>query len=63
MRVIVVRVGGSVLFGEFGTRRVNVGDVVVLAANTLCGVEPEGWIATTTITYPSNLLFTILFNF
>lgn len=47
--VIVVRSGGALLLSDFGTRHVNVGDVVVLAANTLCGVEPEGWITVTTL--------------
>lgn len=37
------------LFSEFGIRHINVGDVVVLAANTLCGAEPEGWVTTTTL--------------
>ncbi|WP_157875265.1 hypothetical protein [Arthrobacter sp. PAMC 25486] len=27
----------------------NSGDVVVLAANTLCGAEPEGYVTTTTL--------------
>ncbi|WP_237462786.1 helix-turn-helix domain-containing protein [Leucobacter chromiireducens] len=46
---IVVRAGGARLFSEFGCRHVNVGDVVVLSANTLCGAEPEGGITTTTL--------------
>lgn len=37
------------MFSEFGTRHVNVGDLIVLAANTLCGAEPEGWVTTTTL--------------
>ncbi|MFV4912410.1 AraC family transcriptional regulator [Microbacterium lacticum] len=49
VKVIVVRAGSAILFSEFGTRHVNVGDVVVLAANTLCGAEPEGWVTTTTL--------------
>lgn len=49
VKVIVVRAGGALLFSEFGTRHVNVGDVIVLAANTLCGAEPEGWVTTTTL--------------
>lgn len=49
VKVIVVRAGSALLFSEFGTRHVNVGDVVVLAANTLCGAEPEGWVTTTTL--------------
>ncbi|WP_246159775.1 helix-turn-helix domain-containing protein [Microbacterium rhizomatis] len=49
MKLIVVRSGSALLFSEFGTRHVNVGDVVLLAAQTLCGSEPEGSITTTTI--------------
>ena len=49
VKVVVVRAGGALLFSEFGTRHVNVGDLIVLAANTLCGAEPEGWITTTTL--------------
>lgn len=49
VKVIVVRDGSAVLFSEFGQRPVNVGDVVLLGANTLCGSEPEGHITVTTI--------------
>ena len=49
VKVVVVRAGGALLFSEFGTRHVNVGDLIVLAANTLCGAEPEGWFTTTTL--------------
>ena len=49
VKIIVVRAGSARLFSEFGCRHINVGDVVVLAANTLCGAEPEGWITTTTL--------------
>lgn len=34
---------------EFGVQPAHFGDAIVLAANTLCGVEPEGWITTTTL--------------
>lgn len=50
MKFIVVRAGSALLFSEFGTRHINIGDVVILAANTLCGAEPESWV-TTTILY------------
>ena len=43
VKIIVVRAGSARLFSEFGRQHINVGDVVVLAANTLCGAEPEGW--------------------
>lgn len=49
VKVIVIRTGSSLLFSEFGTRHVRVGDVVLLAAQTLCGAEPEGYVTTTTI--------------
>lgn len=49
VKFIVVRGGSAILFSEVGTRHVNFGDVVVLAPNTLCGAEPEGWVTTTTI--------------
>ncbi len=49
VRVIVVRDGSAILFSEFGQRPVNVGDVILLVANTLCGAEPEGHITATTM--------------
>lgn len=49
VKIIVLRGGSARLFSEFGCRHVNVGDVVVLAANTLCGAEPEEWVTTTTL--------------
>jgi hypothetical protein len=49
VKLIIVRAGAALLLSELGTRHINVGDVVVLAANTLCGAEPEGWITTMTI--------------
>ena len=49
VKLVVIRSGGAILFSEFGTRHVNVGDLVVLASNTLCGAEPEGWVTTTTL--------------
>ncbi len=49
VKIIVVRSGSAILLSELGTRHVKVGDVVVLASNTLCGAEPEGWITTTTL--------------
>lgn len=49
VKLIVVRSGSAILFSEFGQKPVNVGDVVVLGANTLCGSSPEGHITVTTI--------------
>lgn len=49
VKLIFVRAGSVILFSEFGMRHVNVGDVVLLAANTLCGAEPEDWVTITTL--------------
>ena len=49
VKFIIIRSGSARLFSEFGFLHVNVGDVVVIAANTLCGAEPEGWLTTTTL--------------
>lgn len=49
VKIVVVRSGRAVVCSEFGTRRARVGDVAVLAANTLCGAEPEEWFTTTTL--------------
>lgn len=49
VKFVVIRAGSARLFSEFGCRHVVVGDVIVLAANTLCSAEPEGWITTTTL--------------
>ena len=49
VKLIVVRDGSAILFSEFGERPINVGDVVLLATNTLCGSEPEGHITVSTI--------------
>lgn len=49
VKIVVVRSGAAVVCSEFGTRRAKVGDVAVLAANTLCGAEPEDWFTTTTL--------------
>lgn len=49
VKIIVVRSGSAILLNELGTRHVKVSDVVVLASNTLCGAEPEGWVTTTTV--------------
>lgn len=49
VKLIFVRAGSAWLFSEFGERPVKVGDVVLLAANTLCGAEPEDWVTVTTL--------------
>lgn len=49
VKLIFVRHGSAILLSEFGEKPVKVGDVIVLAANTLCGSEPEGSITVTTL--------------
>lgn len=49
VKFIFVRDGSAILFSEFGEKPVGVGDVVALAANTLCGSDPEGSITVTTL--------------
>lgn len=49
VKLIFVRAGSAILFSEFGERPITVGDVVLLAANTLCGAEPEEWVTVTTL--------------
>src|SRR5690625_6522635 len=44
VKLVIVRDGSAILFSEGGEHPINVGDVVLLAANTLCGSEPEGHI-------------------
>lgn len=49
MQLVFVRSGSAILFSEFGQKPVTLGDVILLGANTLCGVEPEGHITMTTV--------------
>ncbi len=49
VKLIFVRHGSAVLLSEFGEQPVNVGDVILLGANVLCGSEPEGDITVTTL--------------
>ncbi len=49
VKLIIVRDGSAFLFSEFGRRPVHLGDAILLGANTLCGVEPEGPFTLTTI--------------
>ncbi|MFC5274103.1 helix-turn-helix transcriptional regulator [Brachybacterium sacelli] len=49
VKLIFIRAGSAILLSEFGERPVNIGDVVVRGANTLCGSEPEGSITVTTL--------------
>lgn len=47
--ITVIRDGSAILLSEFGQQPVKPGDVVLLGAHTLCGVEPEGYLTTTTV--------------
>lgn len=49
VKVIVVRDGSANFFSEFGERTVELGDVVVLGPNVLCGVSPDRYITSTAI--------------
>lgn len=49
VKLIFIRHGSAVLLSEFGEKPVTTGDVVMLAASTLCGSEPEGSITVTTL--------------
>ncbi|UPW02916.1 AraC family transcriptional regulator [Rhodococcus pyridinivorans] len=49
MKLVFARAGSALVLSEFGERHLNVGDVAVIAANTLCGAEPEEWVTTTTL--------------
>lgn len=49
VRLIFVRQGSAILLSEFGEKPVNVGDVVTLCANTLCGGDPEGFFTVTSL--------------
>lgn len=59
--MIIVRSGSAIVFSEFGQRPVNVGDAVILGANVLCGSEPEGYIAVTTIYLDTHYVLDQLF--
>ncbi|MDN5892434.1 helix-turn-helix transcriptional regulator [Arthrobacter sp. AOP36-A1-22] len=61
VKLIVVRDGGAILFSEFGEQPVNVGDVILLGANVLCGSEPEGHITVTTIYLDTDYVLDQLF--
>ncbi|QHC66366.1 helix-turn-helix domain-containing protein [Rathayibacter sp. VKM Ac-2759] len=49
VKVIFVRHGSAIVRSEFGEKPVKVGDVIALAADTLCGSEPEGSITVSTL--------------
>ena len=47
--VVVIRDGTAILLSEFGQKPVRPGDVVLLAPNTLCCSEPEGYVTFTSV--------------
>lgn len=49
IRLIFVRDGSAILLSEFGEKPVRIGDAVLLAANVLCGIEPEDHVTVTVI--------------
>jgi AraC-like DNA-binding protein len=61
VKVIVVRDGSAFLLSEFGQQPVNVGDVVLLGANVLCGAEPEGHFTTTTLYVDTDYVVDLVF--
>lgn len=61
VKLIFVRAGSAILVSEFGEKSVKVGDVIVLAANTLCGSEPEGSITVTTLYLDRNYVIDQVF--
>ena len=61
VKVIVVRDGGAILYSEFGQQAANVGDAVLLCANTLCGSEPEGHVTVTTVYMDTDYLIDQVF--
>lgn len=61
VKVVVVRDGSAVLFSEFGQRSVILGDVAILAGNTLCGCKPVGHITVTTIYLDSDYMIDQVF--
>ncbi len=61
VRIVVVRAGSAAVFSEFGTRHVNIGDVVVIAPLVLCGAKPEGRITTTSVLIDPDFLAGLAF--
>lgn len=49
IRLVIVRDGSAFMYSEFGERAVNVGDVVLLGTNVLCGIDPDPQITDSTI--------------
>lgn len=49
LEIVVVRSGSAILFSEFGTQAVSVGDAALLGPNVLSCMEPEGHVTVTSI--------------
>jgi AraC-like DNA-binding protein len=64
VKVIIVRDGTAIVFSEFGQKPVRPGDVVLLAANTLCASAPEGHVTVTSVSLdPDYLLDQVRWQF
>lgn len=61
VKLMVIRSGSAILLSEFGETPVRDGDVILLAANILCGSEPEGQVTTTVIYLDTDFLVDQLF--
>lgn len=55
VRLVVIRDGTAIVFSEFGQKPVSTGHVVLLGANVLFGLEPEGHVTCTTIYIDTDL--------
>lgn len=60
-QLTVVRDGSAILFGEFGHRYLNLGDVVLIPPHTLFGIEPEPWATMTTLYVDNDYLIDQIF--
>lgn len=61
VKLVVVRDGSALVYSEFGERYANVGDVLLLGANVLCGARPEGHLTVTTIYLDTDYVLDQLF--
>lgn len=61
IKLVFVRDGSAVLFGDYGEQRVMVGDAVLLGQNTICGGKPDDRITVTTIDLDRDYLADQLF--
>lgn len=61
VRLCFLRTGTAILFSEFGTQPATPGDVILLAAHTLCGCEPEEWVSMTTLYLDTDFLIDQVF--